>query len=466
VSNIVRTLEEILVALDRAHTGPIYSSHDWDVKIIPRKIEEKLTEHGLKGTCNPKESINTDDGLADEFWKAGFELAADTGMLCLTTERVIKFSEEELRKALRDAPSRLIIGKGLDKLEILPRKPEDVRPPVPQFGPFGIAIDEDIFIPVHMATFQHRVIKGVAAGTISTILGREIRAGTPYETLAGKYDAMLVHEALRRSGRPGMVGECVDISPTEYGQLGGYGIPDGYENDHLYLILWPNELKTDYMMLHKTAHAFNCNAPVQSGTFNTIGGFAGPPEGAALVNVASAILQIPVHQVTVNDSTINDIKYLGSSGWEAIWANSVAFQAKSRNTHTLQCFTHYPVAGPCTDMLLYEAAVLVITSTVSGSTYNIGMFTSGGRYPNRTGVLENVLAAEVSNATAGMKRSDANEIVKNLIPKYEEKLTEPPIGKTIQECFDLKTLQPTKEWEIIYEKVKKDLKELSVQFEL
>ena len=64
-----------------------------------------------------------------------------------------------------------------------------------------------------------------------------------------------------------------------------------------------------------------------------------------------------------------------------------------------------------------------------------------------------------------MKRKDANEIVKALIQKYEEKLPPsgtPPIGKTFSECTDLKTLKPTKEWQAIYHKVKNELVELGL----
>jgi len=91
------SVQALLDVLDRAHTGPVCSVKDWDTKVIPGKVSEKLSEHGLKGTCTPENPINTEDSLADEFWHAGFELAVDVGMLCLDTERVIKFTEEELK---------------------------------------------------------------------------------------------------------------------------------------------------------------------------------------------------------------------------------------------------------------------------------------------------------------------------------------------------------------------------------
>ena len=76
--------------------------------------------------------------------------------------------------------------------------------------------------------------------------------------------------------------------------------------------------------------------------------------------------------------------------------------------------------------------------------------------------LENKFCAEVSKAAAAIKRSDANEIVKAFVPKYEDKLKYPPKGKSFTECTDLKTLQPTQEWLGIYKKVWKELEDLGL----
>ena len=61
-----------------------------------------------------------------------------------------------------------------------------------------------------------------------------------------------------------------------------------------------------------------------------------------------------------------------------------------------------------------------------------------------------------------MKRSDVNEIVKKIIPKYEDKLRNPPKGKSFTECYDIKTLKPTQEWLDIYLKVKKEAIDLGI----
>jgi hypothetical protein len=46
---------------------------------------------------------------------------------------------------------------------------------------------------------------------------------------------------------------------------------------------------------------------------------------------------------------------------------------------------------------------------------------------------------EVELSCAGMTRKEANQVVKNLLPKYEEGLKTASTGKCYTECFDLST---------------------------
>jgi methylamine--corrinoid protein Co-methyltransferase len=76
--------------------------------------------------------------------------------------------------------------------------------------------------------------------------------------------------------------------------------------------------------------------------------------------------------------------------------------------------------------------------------------------------LECKFNAEVFKKSAGLKRSDVNEIVKKLIPKYEDNLKNPPKGKSFTECYNIETLKPTQEWLDIYRKVKKEAIDLGI----
>jgi len=90
--------------------------------------------------------------------------------------------------------------------------------------------------------------------------------------------------------------------------------------------------------------------------------------------------------------------------------------------------------------------------------------TAENKHKNRATPLEARLACEVGyeSVEEGLKREDANELVKGLIAKYEDKLGNAPLGKMFQECYDLKTIMPTKEYMGLYEGVKKELGDMGV----
>ncbi len=447
--------------LDRAHSGPVIEPKDWDVKVLPKKIKEKLKEHGIENTCARENPVNTDDGLADEFWKAGFELATELGMLCLDTKRVIKFSEDELKDVAREAPRELERGKDEDRVIVRKRSPEDKTLPVVAFGAIGIQISNDLFIPLIQSIAQYRVIDWMPHSVPETIYGRAIKSGTPYETLAGKVEAGMIREAMRRAGRPSMPLSGFGTSATVYGQLGAFGIPGGPD---VGVVLPITELKTSYALLHKTAHDVINHEGIDTGChWSMIGGYAGPAEGAAVAAVAATLLIRAVHRLSICSGNVFDIRYLGNSGRDAIWANSIAQQANNRNTSLLTRGLTSQVFGPCTAGLLYETAAIAITDIVSGASFELGTRPTGCKYPNYASGLENKFAAEVTKSSAGVKRADANEIVKTLVPKYEDRLQRPDKGKSFTECFDLNTLKPSEEWRGIYEGVWKELEDLGLK---
>jgi hypothetical protein len=59
--------------------------------------------------------------------------------------------------------------------------------------------------------------------------------------------------------------------------------------------------------------------------------------------------------------------------------------------------------------------------------------------------LDLQFSTEVGNAVLGMNRQDANEVVKRLLPKYEDHLSTPTRGKKYQELFYVATARPSEE---------------------
>jgi methylamine--corrinoid protein Co-methyltransferase len=72
-------------------------------------------------------------------------------------------------------------------------------------------------------------------------------------------------------------------------------------------------------------------------------------------------------------------------------------------------------------------------------------------------------SAQIAHAVVGMKRDEANEIVKQLLTKYEDNLHSAPKGLKFWECYDMKTLKPFKEHEELYVAPRQELESYGVK---
>ncbi len=449
--------------LEKTINGPPMAKKEFEFKFVPRLTREKLKEHGLEKVFDPNNPINTDLSLAKDFYKAGFELAVEIGLYCPDTERRVVFTEEEIKERVESAPTSCTIGYGQDQVTIKSRRPEDGQIPVAEGSSLGMAISEKYFIPLCMAIAQYRVIDIILAPTLDNISGHEIRARTPFETIMGMYEARMVKEALARVGRPGMPLHGVEGAPTEYGHFGGF-LPGGFEPERtIGIALLPEPVILPYGILHRVVTSLLTGSPLEAGHMLNIGGPFGSPEGAVIGAVAAQLLQNAATFPTVVESTILDARYFSNTSREALWASSISMQARTLGNRIMNLGITSQVSGPVTDMLLYETATITIADSVSGTAIEIGTRPTGCRYRDYGSGLENKFFAEVlKSAAKHLKLADANEIVKALLPKYENKLRNPPIGKPFPEATDLRTLKPSREWLEIYERVWRELEDLGL----
>ena len=449
--------DKLMDVLDKAHKGSICKQFDWDTRVIPDTIAEKLKKFGLEKSCDPANPVNQDLDLADRFFEAGMEVAAEVGMLCTDTQRVIKFSREELQAGLDAAPAEFTLGEGPEIAHFKHRQLDDPTPPV-WVSPLSIAVTEDVFEPLVEGIANIPEVDCLEGPSFETIWGAPLRAGSPYELLAGKMQAEQFYKAIKKAGREGIGLYAVGTSPTHYGVLGGYGVPGGYKPERdIVLVLSPVEIKTSYENLLKLAHAYNCGGMTYGGSWSMIGGYAGGPEGAALSCIACTVMLYNVYQCVNGASFPYDLRTMGNCGRPALWALGLVFQALSRNTHICANSVLNQTAGPVTSMLLYESAVGMTTLAACGASSCTGPRTAGGKYTNYITPLEVKFAGEVFKKTAGMSLSQANDIANKLLPKYEAQLGSPGKGQSFKECYDLTSLTPSDEWQKIYDDVKDEV---------
>lgn len=461
----MRPMSELAMneVLRRAESGPICLEKDFDSRILRLKLQEVIKEFDIK--YNPDILIPNDNSLVDAVFNAALDLYLETGTLCLSTHRQIKFEEVEIKNALRNAPTRIIFGEGNDERVMAPRRVEDqVSPLCLTSG--GCEISEDIYIQVVQSYAQNPLADTISGGCpLHTIFGMAPKAGSPVEVLASIYNVIYSKEGAKRAGRPeigfhNLLGTALSAAGYIAGSQPELGIRPVDGN----LIASLAELKTDNSQLTKAAY-YSERKNLLSGAVYVplMGGYAGGPEGTAIVTLAHHLQGLLVHHVAYSDFPVTHLKYSCSTTKESLWVASIVGQAISRNTHLLTATEAITAAGPATEMCLFEVAASSIVGTVSGIHIN-NASAAKSQYLDRETGMEAKLGCEVGHAVTGMKRNDANELVNHIVSKYEQKLEKPPLGKTFQECYYVDTVQPSEEYTIIYKKVKKELQDLGLEF--
>jgi predicted ABC-class ATPase len=71
--------------------------------------------------------------------------------------------------------------------------------------------------------------------------------------------------------------------------------------------------------------------------------------------------------------------------------------------------------------------------------------------------LEAKFAGQVTHSAEGLTCAEANLIVQKLVDKYKDDQKNIKAGKPFTEAYNMETLQPSSEWQSIYEEVCKEL---------
>jgi methylamine--corrinoid protein Co-methyltransferase len=268
--------------------------------------------------------------------------------------------------------------------------------------------------------------------------------------------------SLRRAQRPGLpIMNSIATGVTATGKIAGSAF--GLRDTDCWVVGFTSPLKVQFGRMNETAYILARGGQLIGEAGEPIGGFAGGPEGNAVISVVYHIYSILVLRASVHLTFPMDFRYGCNTSWEIMWPISVAAQALSRNSHFPILNLAYTGAGPMTEMCLYEIAATMINFVASGGNIEFGGVAKGTSLDRMT-PLEPRFATEVAHAAAGITRAQANEMVKTLIPKYKDQLAHPPKGQTFQECYDWDSIQPCQEYVELYGRIKTELAGYGLKF--
>ncbi|MDK2464641.1 MAG: monomethylamine:corrinoid methyltransferase, partial [Candidatus Korarchaeota archaeon] len=355
-----------------------------------------------------------------------------------------------VKEALRQLPEAYVMGEGKDRIVMRARKPEDTTPPVLHGGPTGTLCSEgDVYLKTLISYAKEPVVDSLGAGSLRTVNGVVIRTASPLNFRAARIGAEMAREALIRAGRPGLhINDVAVVVPEA--KLAALDPHRGIRPSDGLLVSQMVEFKVSLHHLSLVEHllAYGCfisdlMTPIQ-------GGYAGGPEGTAIVTVAEHLLGLMCYHAEYHFLSLTHMLTLNNTDRGGLWIVSIVGQALSRNTRILSAYDCYVSSGPGTDMILREVAAGGITASVSGIHLE-GVGSAGGKLVDHATGLECRFLGEVGKSSAGLRRSEANEIVKELLKEYEDRLTSAPKGKTFQELYDMYKVEPKEEWRQKYE---------------
>jgi methylamine--corrinoid protein Co-methyltransferase len=439
---------------------------DYDA-LLWKTVSELKTEYDI--AFDPEQVVPDDDALADRTYEAGVELFLRMGFYCLDTKRVVRFSRKELEERLDLAPDSYTWGEGKDRGVTYARRVEDSRDPSFVASGLGVPVPQDMFVKVCQAIAGVPLADAFCGVSLQdTFRGLRIKAGSPVEVAAAIWDVQKRREAARLAGRPGLglyamiscaesTAALIAANQERFGALPG----DVTQNGVI------AELKVDYARMNKVPWQMESGYGIAGLYGPLMGGYAGGPEGTMITLIAHFFLGLFAFNADYHIPFPIDLNQVCNTSSAMLWLASVYSQALARNTHLLNESVAMAAAGPCTKMLFYEFAAYAIAAVVSG-----GNLVAGGiardKYPERVSTLEIQTASEVGHVVArmGMRRKEANALVKKLVSKYEKNIPEAPLGRKFSEIYDMEKVKPLPDYEALYEDVREELSGMGLDYGL
>jgi methylamine--corrinoid protein Co-methyltransferase len=434
---------------------------DWDLEHIVLPVKSLVGEYEL--TWDKQTVLPTDTSLVDRLFTAGLELAEMSGVYCISTGRVIRFSQDEIVSAMYRTPRRLRMGTGEDVRWLFAREVEDRRPPIIWAGNPGAPTPEDIFLPCVKSWMQEPIVDLATCGSLTeTELGNDL-SGNIWEIQVARRELSLLRRALNETGRPGMGLLAAQSAVTEIGDL-AVSRPDYLRPDDAHLVAMFNELIIDQVNMARAQNFVEYGMRNASLATVMVGGLGGDAPGAAVLQIASLLLANLVCRADYHLLHPIHIRHVATSTIPVMWVQSAVSQAFARNAPCIIVADIYPKSGALTKELLFEVAANAIAATVSGCHLE-GVGSADGALPNGTG-LEARWMGEIGHTVAdqGLTRKDANPLIRSIYQKYAHvfEMVGGNPGVRFDQAYDIETIQPNPKWLQMYEEVKEEIIEFGL----
>jgi len=441
---------------ERAIQGPIMTEKDFDMKVFMPKLSELVRTYGIKyDKDNP---VPCDDKAADVLFQAAVDFLVSVGIYCQDTNRVIRFTKEEILKGIAAAPGTCLFGEGKEARVFGMRRPDDKTVPWLHVGSGIVTTTEEMFTNKVEAYASIPEVQSISIPALDSIRGIPVAAGSPVELYAAIRGVKIGRDALIRAGRPGLpICNLVSTAASAVTTIAASAPQFGLRPTDGWLCGTVAENKLEYGTMNKIAYLLNWGGNVGAETAPILGGYCGGPAGTAIASTAymmigllalkgSYQLHFPVH-----------FKYGCSTTRDVLWVVSVSCQAASRNIPMPVIWLGYMAGGPNTKMYFYESAAWLLAATASGAPSVQTPHSAKAVKIDGFTPMECRFGVDMAKAAAKNDRGQANELVKKLLEKYESRIDKAPAGDRYQDCYNVTTGRPSEGYLRLVGEVKEEL---------
>ena len=476
----------LLEVAERAQNGPKMDEKERDMSMF-RKMQMLSEKYGLKVGEYGK-FYDVDNAYADQLFDAAVEFLSDLGVYCINTNRAIRFTEEEVREACREAPGQITVGADRDVRTLAKREIEDPRPRNIVVGGHS-AWNEELMPLENMVKELVRIPRVDYLETFNyhRIMGREVH-GIPMIVYAARKAVERARIGVRLAGRSGLALCNYPILTTAEALITPKDEEKGLRSsDGLLLSVLP-DLKVETTLLAAAIYynEYGCFG-MNGGTGGSVGGFAGGWEGAMIEGVARNIAAWMIYHDSVQymagleklrRSSMHPMEK--SESWDVwggektgSWCSFAMRKALRRHKNTIEMASGGS-GGQTEDQASVENLLYTAVSTIGGMVMGGNLFYVWTPPPTTVN-----WGIEVSDATlrSGIRLADLDELLGRI---RREKLQSSDFSRdrriliysepetffsSNQACYDYVKQRPTERFLNSRREAMKYLKDIGLQFD-
>ncbi len=433
----------LLEVCDRAQKGPELPVETFDLGNVYATLKRLVGKYDIR--YDPDTPVPSDDALADKVFDAAVDFFVECGVYFQDTQSVIRFTREEVLEAVATYNGDCRFGEGKEARIFRSRKPDSSARPWCHVGSGIVASSEEIAYKIVRGNALIRAADSMSVNALDRIDGRAIVTGQPTEILGAIRSLKIARAACRDAGRPGLpIINGIATAGSATATIAAAAAQFVLRPSDCIIIGSLAEFKTNREMMAKAVWGLSSEYNVVLASAPMLGGYAGGPEGTAILNTAYVFFGMLVYQCNYYLSLPVHVNTSCSTTRDVIWATAASSQAISRNTTMPTLTLAYNAGGPMTESFYYESAAFIPAMIASGVSIQTP-------HPAKATVADYVtpmemrVTTDMALASAGMTRAEASDLANALLPKYEDGLATASIGKSYTECFDLASGRPTDE---------------------